>query len=216
MKSTPTQREGRPRFARSKENFSFSFHQWLFARSVDKFNFIYYVLLSLSIICKVCGKEGQWQNIKNHIEAKHIAGATRTCRICGKVSKSKNGLNLHNSKYHRKSFPGIEDEVDSQHVLRHQAEWTACLNKYEIVFNDLWQDHVPKYFLSIFLTICWWKVWDCWYFALALANSQQCNAEFLIEPNSSNQTPVLPFLTNWEKIFSFYEKVTFILRARWQ
>ena len=90
--------------------------------SICKVQGKFFVFFSSVIICKVCGKEGQWQNIKNHIEAKHIAGATRTCSLCGKVSKSKNGLNLHNSKYHRKSLPGIEDEVDTQHVLSHQAE----------------------------------------------------------------------------------------------
>ena len=55
-------------------------------------------------ICKVCGKEGQWPNIRNHIEANHIAaaGVTHSCNVCGKTSRSRHGLILHNYKYHPK------------------------------------------------------------------------------------------------------------------
>merc|ERR1712129_302207 len=52
--------------------------------------------------CKVCGKEGQKVNIMNHIEANHITGVSHTCNICGKVRTTKNGLNVHMSKEHRK------------------------------------------------------------------------------------------------------------------
>jgi len=52
--------------------------------------------------CKVCGKEGQKVNIMNHIEANHITGVSHTCNICGKVRTTKNGLNVHKSKEHRK------------------------------------------------------------------------------------------------------------------
>ena len=53
-------------------------------------------------ICKVCGKEGQWPNIKNHIEANHVDGITHTCKVCGKTSRSRHGLILHNFKHHRR------------------------------------------------------------------------------------------------------------------
>ena len=53
-------------------------------------------------ICKVCGKEGQWPNIRNHIEANHIDGISHTCNLCGKTSRSRHGLILHNYKYHHK------------------------------------------------------------------------------------------------------------------
>ena len=39
--------------------------------------------------CNQCGKEGQWQNIKTHIEANHIASnLSYSCDICGKISRS--------------------------------------------------------------------------------------------------------------------------------
>ena len=51
--------------------------------------------------CKVCGKEGQWANIKTHIEANHIINdITHSCDICGKSSRSRHGLRLHKEKYH--------------------------------------------------------------------------------------------------------------------
>jgi len=51
-------------------------------------------------ICKVCGKEGHMKNIKDHIEANHIAGVSHTCDICGKTSRSRAGLRYHTAKYH--------------------------------------------------------------------------------------------------------------------
>ena len=53
-------------------------------------------------ICKGCGKEGQWPNIKNHIEAIHVAGITHTCKVCGKTSRSRHGLILHNFRHHHR------------------------------------------------------------------------------------------------------------------
>lgn len=38
-------------------------------------------------ICKVCGKEGEFGNIKRHIESNHISGGTHPCDICGKISR---------------------------------------------------------------------------------------------------------------------------------
>ena len=51
-------------------------------------------------ICKVCGKEGQMANIRDHIEANHITGISHTCNICGKSSRSRVGLRFHVAKYH--------------------------------------------------------------------------------------------------------------------
>ena len=53
-------------------------------------------------LCKVCGKEGLRTTIRNHVEAKHITGVTHTCKICGKVVKTKNTLAWHMSRIHRK------------------------------------------------------------------------------------------------------------------
>ena len=53
--------------------------------------------------CNQCGKEGQWQNIRTHIEANHIANnISHSCDICGKVSRSRDGLRQHRTKEHSK------------------------------------------------------------------------------------------------------------------
>ena len=54
------------------------------------------------MLCKLCGKDGQMANIKNHIEANHITGVSHTCDICGKICKTRNSLNVHKSTDHRK------------------------------------------------------------------------------------------------------------------
>ena len=54
--------------------------------------------------CNVCGKEGQRANIMTHIEANHIeSNITHSCDICGKISRSRNGLRLQKAKEHYKS-----------------------------------------------------------------------------------------------------------------
>ena len=54
-------------------------------------------------ICKVCGKEGSWVNIMNHIEANHITGISIPCDICGKAFGSRNALAAHKSRNHKKN-----------------------------------------------------------------------------------------------------------------
>ena len=51
-------------------------------------------------ICKVCGKEGQWANIKAHIEAHHITGVSHTCNICGITTRSRNAMAMHKARKH--------------------------------------------------------------------------------------------------------------------
>ena len=53
--------------------------------------------------CKVCGKEGAKDAMRNHVEAHHIIGVVHFCEICGKPSKSRNALTVHKSTNHRKS-----------------------------------------------------------------------------------------------------------------
>ena len=53
-------------------------------------------------ICKVCGKEGSWSQIRNHIESNHITGISIPCDLCGKSFKSRNILDNHKSLQHRK------------------------------------------------------------------------------------------------------------------
>ena len=55
-------------------------------------------------ICKVCGKEGRFKDIQDHIEANHISGVTHTCDICGKEAKTRNSLKAHKWKYHPKEL----------------------------------------------------------------------------------------------------------------
>ena len=46
-------------------------------------------------ICKVCGKEGQWVAIRDHIEANHLEGVTLPCSACGKMFRSRARLRKH-------------------------------------------------------------------------------------------------------------------------
>ena len=52
-------------------------------------------------ICKLCGKEGTYGAVWNHIEAKHLENSY-SCNHCGKISKSRNGLAQHRAKDHTK------------------------------------------------------------------------------------------------------------------
>ena len=55
-------------------------------------------------VCKVCGKEGKSIDIKRHIEVNHITGVTHPCVICGKNSRSRNGLRQHKTSQHSQSI----------------------------------------------------------------------------------------------------------------
>jgi len=50
------------------------------------------------IVCKVCGKEGQMGDIQRHIEGIHITGVSHTCNICGKTSRTRDGMRKHKCK----------------------------------------------------------------------------------------------------------------------
>ena len=54
-----------------------------------------------AFICKVCGKEGQVGNIRNHIEANHLNGISVPCAICEKEFSTRKALQHHKSRYHR-------------------------------------------------------------------------------------------------------------------
>ena len=43
-------------------------------------------------MCKVCGKEGKGNAIKNHIEANHLGGIVLPCNQCEKTFRYRNGL----------------------------------------------------------------------------------------------------------------------------
>ena len=52
--------------------------------------------------CNVCGKEGPTMAMSRHIEAHHITGVSHACDLCGKISRSRNGLNTHKITNHVK------------------------------------------------------------------------------------------------------------------
>ena len=45
--------------------------------------------------CKVCGKEGKGNAIKNHIEANHLEGIIIPCNLCDKTFRSRNSFRTH-------------------------------------------------------------------------------------------------------------------------
>ena len=53
-----------------------------------------------TLICKMCGKEGQKADMTRHIEANHITGLSHTCDICSKTCKSRDALRQHKYKEH--------------------------------------------------------------------------------------------------------------------
>ena len=50
--------------------------------------------------CKVCGKEGKTNAIKDHIEANHLEGIVFPCNHCRITTRTRNGLRQHNAKNH--------------------------------------------------------------------------------------------------------------------
>jgi len=55
----------------------------------------------LAYSCSVCGKEGQGNAIKDHIEANHLEGVSIPCNFCERTFRSRSGLRQHNSLYHK-------------------------------------------------------------------------------------------------------------------
>jgi len=51
-------------------------------------------------VCIVCGKEGKYKSIVNHIEMHHINGPV--CTICAKAFKNRMNLANHMNKWHKK------------------------------------------------------------------------------------------------------------------
>ena len=52
-------------------------------------------------LCKVCGKEGMSNAIKDHIEANHIEGIVIPCSLCEKTFRSRNSLRHQTQKCSR-------------------------------------------------------------------------------------------------------------------
>ena len=54
-----------------------------------------------AFVCKVCKKEGQMVNIRDHIEANHLEGISLPCSFCEKMFKSRNTVRLHMKACHK-------------------------------------------------------------------------------------------------------------------
>ena len=50
--------------------------------------------------CKVCGKEGKGNAIKDHIEANHLEGIIIPCNFCEKTFRSRSGFRQHKRQHH--------------------------------------------------------------------------------------------------------------------
>ena len=55
-------------------------------------------------ICKVCGKEGWPNDIRRHIEAKHLGELSFPCNFCEKKCRSRNALRQHKNGHNKKYF----------------------------------------------------------------------------------------------------------------
>ena len=51
--------------------------------------------------CQVCGKEGDYRAIKDHIELHHIDCVSHPCNLCSKVFRSRDSLKKHNFRNHK-------------------------------------------------------------------------------------------------------------------
>ena len=51
-------------------------------------------------VCKVCGKEGTYGNIRNHIELKHMEGIALPCDLCGDTFTTRRKLTHHHKTSH--------------------------------------------------------------------------------------------------------------------
>ena len=58
--------------------------------------------------CTVCGKAtsgkslGKRQNLRDHVEARHVVGVSHNCQICGAEAKTRNSQRMHMRSYHKK------------------------------------------------------------------------------------------------------------------
>ena len=50
--------------------------------------------------CKVCGKEGNLRNMKDHIEALHMERVSLKCNFCDQTFSSRSSVKIHNERRH--------------------------------------------------------------------------------------------------------------------
>merc|ERR1712129_660972 len=82
-------------------------------------------------ICKVCGKERPYNEMKQHIEANHIYGVSHICNTCGKTMRSRSALRQHNSKEHRYEAVIVFKELEPNfsHSVPQKSVCSSGLNR---------------------------------------------------------------------------------------
>ena len=60
------------------------------------------IMYKRALICQLCGKEGSDNNIRSHIEAKHLEGIALPCNSCDKVLRTRKSLRRHKSSHVQK------------------------------------------------------------------------------------------------------------------
>ena len=58
----------------------------------------------LADICKVCGKEGEGTQIRDHIEANHLEGIIIPCNLCDRTFRYRNGFRKHKRRHQDNSI----------------------------------------------------------------------------------------------------------------
>ena len=55
--------------------------------------------------CKICGKSANKKNARQqmryHVEGKHLEGLSLPCNLCGKIFRSRNAFLIHKTRYHK-------------------------------------------------------------------------------------------------------------------
>ena len=60
--------------------------------------------MRIAYVCKICGKQGQKSQVKNHIEANHLEGISIPCTFCEKIFKLSESLRSHKARSHANSI----------------------------------------------------------------------------------------------------------------
>ena len=76
-----------------------------------------------SRICNVCGKEGDYTAITNHIEANHLSGLPIPCHMCGTIAKTRAALRVHKGTVYRQTVR-MTNRTDCGQTVRRQIVWT--------------------------------------------------------------------------------------------
>ena len=69
------------------------------------------IMFKRALICQLCGKEGSDNNIRNHIEVKHLEGITLPCRWCQKTFKTRKSLRRHKGSHAQRNTDQNPEEI---------------------------------------------------------------------------------------------------------